>query len=71
MSKTRDSASYGTLTNILKKFVKLSEERVTAWVAEGTPLIHMGDNVDIRSMKREEGDGKSSSDLHMYNNCVS
>ena len=37
----------------------------------GYPTYSCGDNVDIRSMKREEGDGKSSSDLHMYNNCVS
>lgn len=67
-SRLYDSVSYKTMTKMLRQYSKDTNELMKEWEKE--EVIHCGDNLDIRSTVRFEGDSKSYHDLHMYNNMV-
>ena len=68
LSQLYDSVCYTTLTNIMNDYSKESKALMAEWAA--APVIHCGDNLDIRSHARYEGRGVSSHDIHLYNNII-
>ena len=68
LSELHDCVSYTTLTNILNSYSEESKKLMAQW--SDTPIVHCGDNLDVRSRARFEGGKVSYHDIHMYNNIV-
>ena len=68
LSQLYDSVCYTTLTNILNDYSNESKDLMRKWA--NTPVLHCGDNLDIRSRARFEGGGVSYHDIHLYNNML-
>ena len=67
-SKLYDSVSYTTIRNMLKLASQKSKDLMKLW--KNTPVVHCGDNLDIRTKARLEHDGVSYHEAHLYNNIV-
>ena len=67
-SKLYDSVSYTTIRSMLKLASQKSKDLMKLW--KNTPVVHCGDNLDIRTKARLEHDGVSYHEAHLYNNIV-
>ena len=68
LNLTFDSVSYPTILRLLDRYSDEAMQRINNW--QGENLHHCGDNVDVLLKARYELQGKSTTDLHMYNNML-
>lgn len=68
LCKLYDSVSYQLIKNILKEYAKENGTLMKEWADQ--EVVQCGDNLDVRSSVRFEGNGQSYHDIHMYNNII-
>lgn len=68
LCKLYDCISYQQISKILNGYSKETDSLMEKWGDE--EVMQCGDNLDVRSNVRYEGDGKSYHDIHMYNHII-
>ena len=68
LSVLYDSVSYTCLTNMMDSYANEAKSYLPKLASE--TVIHIGDNVDVRSQVRHESSGNSFHDVHMYNSMM-
>lgn len=68
LNATYDSVGYKTTTTLLDRYAEKVPDLAAAW--NDAYVTHVGDNVDVRSVRRYESSEGSVNDLHLYNNIL-